>query len=204
MEEFCRSESPPPFLPSSRPRVCANARGAVTQIPLETAPRQQDGSTPPSNRPPWVRPVRKKASSNARSPAGSGDSPLNHGSPEDFQPTDAFLDHLHTTPQPQQQPPPQPQPQPPQPQAFAAQAQGPFGMSSPAAFMDPGNMMQTDPMGPGGMSAADLMAFLNADAGQLDMSAILASPALGSLDQQPNGFYHLGTPTPSAGGALSP
>ena len=78
-------------------------------------------------------------------------------------------------------------------------------MPSPGAFMDPGNMMQTD-MGPGAMSAADLMAFLNADPGQLDMSAILASPALGTLDQSPNGFYHLGTPTPSAGGAgpLSP
>ena len=75
-------------------------------------------------------------------------------------------------------------------------------MPSPAAaFMDPANMMQTD-LGPGAMSAADLMAFLNADPSQLDMSAILASPALGALEQ-PNGFYHLGTPTPS-GGPLSP
>ncbi|EJF61621.1 hypothetical protein DICSQDRAFT_60279 [Dichomitus squalens LYAD-421 SS1] len=175
MEEFCR----------------------ITQIPLETAPRQPDpGSTPPSSRPPWVRPVRKKASSNARSPAGSGDSPLNHGSPEDFQPTDAFLDHLGSP-----QPPSAAQPAfgvPPQP---PSQPQGPFGMAS-APFMDAGSLMQTD-MGAGGMSTADIMAFLNADAGQLDISALLASPDLGSLDHQANGFYHLGTPAGGAS-ALSP
>ena len=178
----------------------------VTQIPLEPAPRQQEpGSTPPSNRPPWVRPVRKKASSNARSPAGSGDSPLNHGSPEDFQPTDAFLDHLNSpTPQAGQQP--QPFGVPPLPA-------GPFGMAS-APFMDAGAMMQTDldlgggAGGPGGgaggagMSTADIMAFLNSDPAQLDMSAILASPDLGSLDHA-NGFYHLGTPA-SGASALSP
>ncbi|KAI1792308.1 fungal-specific transcription factor domain-containing protein [Ganoderma leucocontextum] len=197
MEEFCRSKFHSPGLVSGTSwytnAVVMNCY-TVTQIPLETAPRQQDGSTPPSNRPPWVRPVRKKASSNARSPAGSGDSPLNHGSPEDFQPTDAFLDHLSTTPQPQ--------PFLPQPQQ--QQQQGPFGMPSPATFMDPADMMQTD-LGPGTMSAADLMAFLSADPG-LDMSAILASPDLGTLDQQANGFYHLGTPTPSGSGAgpLSP
>ncbi|KAI0748897.1 fungal-specific transcription factor domain-containing protein [Fomes fomentarius] len=130
MEEFCR----------------------ITQIPLE-APRQQDGPGS-SSRPPWVRPVRKKTSSTARSPAGSGDSPLNHGSPEEFQPsTDA--------------------------------------------------MMQTDPS-PGTMSAADIMAFLNADPA-LDMNALLASPDLGALDQQTNGFFHLGTPTAGSGtGVLSP
>ena len=166
----------------------------VTQIPLETPPRQQEG--PGSNsRPPWVRPVRKKTSSTARSPAGSGDSPLNHGSPEEFQAsTDAFLDHMGSP-----QPPPGQQPQP---FSVPPQAQSPFGLGSVAGvsgFMDTGvgNMMQTDP---GPMSAVDLMAFLNADPG-LDMNALLASPDLG----QANGFYHLGTPTAGNGaGALSP
>lgn len=164
----------------------------VTQIPLE-APRQQDGPGS-SSRPPWVRPVRKKTSSTARSPAGSGDSPLNHGSPEEFQPsTDAFLDHHHLggTPQPSPQ------------QAF--QQQQAFGLGSAQAFMDTSGvgMMQTDP-GAGTMSAADIMAFLNADPA-LDMNALLASPDLGALDQQTNGFFHLGTPTAGSGaGALSP
>ncbi|KAI0746270.1 fungal-specific transcription factor domain-containing protein [Daedaleopsis nitida] len=166
MEEFCR----------------------LTQIPLETAPRQPDG-TGANHRPPWVRPVRKKTSSSARSPAGSGDSPLNHGSPEEFQPsTDAFLDHmppLGSSPQAAAQP-------------FSVPAPAPFGILDTTGA----TMMQTDPGPP--MSAADIMAFLNAEPG-LDMSALLASPDMGALDHQANGFYHLGTPTAgSAGGALSP
>ena len=54
------------------------------------------------------------------------------------------------------------------------------------------------------MSAADIMAFLNADPA-LDMSAILGSPELGGLDHQVNGFYNLGT-SPAGNGAnpLSP
>ncbi|RPD56509.1 hypothetical protein L226DRAFT_531350 [Lentinus tigrinus ALCF2SS1-7] len=166
MEEFCR----------------------ITQIPLEATPRQQESSAP-SNRPPWVRPARKKASSNARSPAGSGDSPLNHGSPEDFQPvSDAFLGS------PQQ--PSQPFSVPQQPAAFGNM---PFMDTSGAAAAGLGvNMMQTDP---NPMSTADILAFLNADPA-LDMNAILASPDLGALDpQQTNGFY-MGTPT--AGNGANP
>ncbi|EIW56190.1 uncharacterized protein TRAVEDRAFT_128689 [Trametes versicolor FP-101664 SS1] len=173
MEEFCR----------------------ITQIPLET-PRPQDGA-PSSTRPPWVRPVRKKASSNARSPAGSGDSPSHHGSPEDYQPTDAFLDHLGGSPRSAAQP------------AFGLSG-GAQGMS---AFMDTGgpspmNILPPDPgVGAGGvgMSTADIMAFLNSDPA-LDMSSILASPDLGGLDHQTNGFYHLGASPAGTGpaGALSP
>ncbi|OSC98887.1 hypothetical protein PYCCODRAFT_1396301 [Trametes coccinea BRFM310] len=198
MEEFCR----------------------ITQIPLETS-RPHDGPSSNSNRPPWVRPVRKKASSSARSPAGSGDSPSHHGSPEDYQPTDAFLDHLGGSPRPA-------------PQPFAAQqqqqqqhplAQGAFGLPASApgnmpAFMDAGGpsamggILPADAgvgvgvgVGGGGgmaMSAADIMAFLNADPA-LDMSSILGSPDLGGLDHQVNGFYNLGT-SPAGNGAnpLSP
>ncbi|KAJ3530177.1 hypothetical protein NMY22_g8685 [Coprinellus aureogranulatus] len=68
MEEFCR----------------------LTNIPLET--NRQDN--PPGNtpRPPWIRPVRKKASSTARS-SHSADSPRDHhSSPEPFSPSDFFSD----------------------------------------------------------------------------------------------------------------
>ncbi|KAH9855453.1 fungal-specific transcription factor domain-containing protein [Lenzites betulinus] len=185
MEEFCR----------------------ITQIPLET-PRAQDGASS-SNRPPWVRPVRKKASSNARSPAGSGDSPSHHGSPEDFAPTDAFLDHLgspRAAPQPFAGPSQQQQQQ--QPQQAHALPPGAFGLPAGAqsmpTFMDTsGGGLPPDPGLVGGMSTADIMAFLNADPGALDMGAILASPDLGANGL---GFYaHLGaSPASGPAGALSP
>ncbi|KAI0643997.1 fungal-specific transcription factor domain-containing protein [Trametes meyenii] len=194
MEEFCR----------------------ITQIPLET-PRPPEGGSS-NNRPPWVRPVRKKATSNARSPAGSGDSPSQHGSPEDFQPTDAFLDHLSgSSPRASFSGPSGPQP--PQPGAspfglgLGGLAGAPPGMQ---AFMDPTspmNVLPPDPgvgvgVGPAGgvpMSTADIMAFLNADPG-LDMGSILASPDLGGLDHHQNGFYHMGSPAVGNGQAnpLSP
>ncbi|KAK2467633.1 hypothetical protein APHAL10511_000488 [Amanita phalloides] len=64
MEEFCR----------------------LTQIPLD--PARPDGKSTngsQSSRPPWIRPVRKKASSaNGRSPTCNGDSPSHHSSPESF------------------------------------------------------------------------------------------------------------------------
>lgn len=64
MEEFCR----------------------LTQIPLETA--QQD-SPPSSHRPPWIRPVRKKAPSAPRSTHG-GDFPSQHSSPESLTTSDFY------------------------------------------------------------------------------------------------------------------
>jgi len=60
----------------------------VTNIPLDT---RQDGPPNQASRPPWIRPVRKKAPSVARSNA-SGDSPSHHSSPEAFSPTDFFSD----------------------------------------------------------------------------------------------------------------
>ncbi|KAI0354102.1 hypothetical protein OH77DRAFT_1590863 [Trametes cingulata] len=193
MEEFCR----------------------ITQIPLETS-RPQEGSSANNNRPPWVRPVRKKATSNARSPAGSGDSPSHHGSPEDYQPTDAFLDHLGGSPRSAPQPFSVASSSQSQNQQQHPLAQGPFGMPASApnmpTFMDTGggpspmNILPPDP-GVGGMpmSTADIMAFLNADPA-LDMSSILASPDMAGLDHQSNGFYHMGT-SPAGNGpasALSP
>lgn len=72
MEEFCR----------------------LTNIPLET--NHQDN--PPANapRPPWIRPVRKKTSSVARS-NHSGDSPTAQGSPEPFSPSDFFSETKGTS-----------------------------------------------------------------------------------------------------------
>jgi len=64
MEEFCR----------------------LTNIPLETS--RQDGPAS-ATRPPWIRPVRKKAPSIARSNQ-SGDSPSHHSSPEAFSPSEFF------------------------------------------------------------------------------------------------------------------
>ncbi|TFK19760.1 nuclear protein [Coprinopsis marcescibilis] len=66
MEEFCR----------------------LTNIPLET--NRQDGPQSAS-RPPWIRPVRKKTPSVARS-NHSGDSPSHPSSPEAFSPRDFFGD----------------------------------------------------------------------------------------------------------------
>jgi hypothetical protein len=68
MEEFCR----------------------LTNIPLE-APRQEGPVN--TTRPPWIRPVRKKAPSIARS-AQSGDSPSHHSSPEGFSPIDFFAEPM--------------------------------------------------------------------------------------------------------------
>ncbi|KAF9524900.1 fungal-specific transcription factor domain-containing protein [Crepidotus variabilis] len=64
MEEFCR----------------------LTGIPLETTP---ESGPPKATRPPWIRPVRKKAQSSARS--NQSESPP-HGSPEAFSPSDFFTD----------------------------------------------------------------------------------------------------------------
>ncbi|PPQ74836.1 hypothetical protein CVT24_003660 [Panaeolus cyanescens] len=71
MEEFCR----------------------LTNIPLETS--RQDGPAS-ATRPPWIRPVRKKAPSVARS-THSGDSPSQHSSPEAFSPSDFFVDPVKNT-----------------------------------------------------------------------------------------------------------
>lgn len=61
----------------------------VTNIPVETS---QDEPARAS-RPPWIRPVRKKTSSLARSNhSGGGDSPPHHSSPEAFSPSDFFVE----------------------------------------------------------------------------------------------------------------
>jgi len=68
MEEFCR----------------------LTNIPVET-PGQDEPAR--ASRPPWIRPVRKKAPSLARSNhSGGGDSPPHHSSPEAFSPSDFFVE----------------------------------------------------------------------------------------------------------------
>ncbi len=79
MEEFCRCEF------SVAPRSThLYSYSTVTQIPLEATPQQDNVQS--DRRPPWIRPVRKKAPSIARSNC-SGESP----SPEAFSPSD-FLD----------------------------------------------------------------------------------------------------------------
>jgi hypothetical protein len=62
----------------------------VTNIPVET-PGQDEPAR--ASRPPWIRPVRKKAPSLARSNhSGGGDSPPPHSSPESFSPSDFFVE----------------------------------------------------------------------------------------------------------------
>ena len=58
----------------------------VTNIPVETSGQDEPAR---ASRPPWIRPVRKKAPSLARS-NHSGDSPPHHSSPEAFSPSDFF------------------------------------------------------------------------------------------------------------------
>ncbi|KAG5734630.1 Transcriptional activator protein acu-15 [Termitomyces sp. T112] len=65
MEEFCR----------------------LTHIPLETTQREPNAS----NRPPWIRPVRKKSAARSVGTANT-DSPPQHSSPEGFSTTDFFVD----------------------------------------------------------------------------------------------------------------
>ncbi|KAF5370920.1 hypothetical protein D9615_009818 [Tricholomella constricta] len=67
MEEFCR----------------------LTQIPLETTRRE---TAPSSNRPPWIRPVRKKAPSAPRSTNSTDSPPPQHSSPESFSPSEFFAE----------------------------------------------------------------------------------------------------------------
>lgn len=66
MEEFCR----------------------LTQIPLE--PSRLDSQEQSKNRPPWIRPVRKKTPSMTK-PGSDGGS--HHSSPESFPPSEFFTDH---------------------------------------------------------------------------------------------------------------
>lgn len=62
----------------------------VTQIPLDlTNGARQDSTPPPSSRPAWIRPIRKKAPSAPRS-THSADSPSHHSSPEAFSPSEFF------------------------------------------------------------------------------------------------------------------
>ncbi|KAF9002487.1 fungal-specific transcription factor domain-containing protein [Cyathus striatus] len=65
MEEFCR----------------------LTNIPLDPTPQPPTAN---SSRPPWIRPIRKKTSSVARS--AQSDSPSQHSSPEAFSPSDFFAE----------------------------------------------------------------------------------------------------------------
>ncbi|KAG6844764.1 hypothetical protein H0H87_003987 [Tephrocybe sp. NHM501043] len=86
MEEFCRRK----HFPSLPPGLCSPFRSStltVTQIPLETTQREPNAN----NRPPWIRPVRKKAASRSGG-TNSTDSPPQHSSPEGFSPSDFFAE----------------------------------------------------------------------------------------------------------------
>ncbi|KAL6302938.1 fungal-specific transcription factor domain-containing protein [Sparassis latifolia] len=163
MEEFCR----------------------LTQIPLDSA-RPQDTPISSNNRPPWLRPVRKKTPSMARSPGSNGDSPSHHGSPEAFSPSDAFLDlGGGTSPRPPSAPFPSANPSS---QGVAHAFSQTYGLGNPVAA-SASQFMDTDMLvGEAGlsMSPAEILALFND--GSVDMTSLLMQP--GSSGQAAaNGFY---------------
>ncbi|KAG6909761.1 hypothetical protein DXG01_015477 [Tephrocybe rancida] len=87
MEEFCRRKQFP-SLPSELYLPFRYSTLTVTQIPLETTRKEPTAN----NRPPWIRPVRKKGAS--RSASTTTDSPpQQHSSPESFSPSDFFSEN---------------------------------------------------------------------------------------------------------------
>ncbi|KZT06707.1 uncharacterized protein LAESUDRAFT_759201 [Laetiporus sulphureus 93-53] len=180
MEEFCR----------------------LTQIPLEGS---RNVETPgPSNRPPWVRPARKKTPSSARSPANSADSPSHHGSPEEFSTNDAFLDLRGTSQEPA---PFSPSANPSTQNVAHALSQNAFGLGGHSngavpTFMDtPGGMDMMNTDSTLSMSANDILALFNE--GNVDMTSLLMSPNLGGTTESHGGgtFYSM-TPTANGNGAV--
>ncbi|GLB40905.1 putative fungal specific transcription factor [Lyophyllum shimeji] len=137
MEEFCR----------------------LTQIPLETTRRETAASS--SNRPPWIRPVRKKAPSAPRSTNSADSPPQQHSSPEAFSPSEFFTETPiaknctlftsgssmtpSTSPAGQVTSPPQPFSPGNQPQAPFMDTSGLGGMDmireDPQMYMSPADMM---------------------------------------------------------------
>lgn len=116
MEEFCR----------------------LTQIPLEPSRPGQEQS---KNRPPWIRPVRKKTPSTTK--AGS-DGSSHHSSPESFSPSEFFADH----PSGLGSPSTISQPFSPNPNQVASAS--PYGLSSrrtslSVPYMDAPNGLDIDP-----------------------------------------------------------
>ncbi|KAF8191290.1 fungal-specific transcription factor domain-containing protein [Pholiota molesta] len=114
MEEFCR----------------------LTNIPLET---QREDAPASATRPPWIRPVRKKAPSVARSNQ-SGDSPPHHSSPEAFSPSDFLWSRWSTG-----TPGANPLASPPQ-YVNGSGAQGNSSSSNASNFMDTSGSLGMDLM----------------------------------------------------------
>ncbi|KAG5636605.1 hypothetical protein H0H81_007430 [Sphagnurus paluster] len=131
MEEFCR----------------------LTRIPLETTRRD---STPSSNRPPWIRPVRKKVPSSARS-TSTDSPPAQHSSPEGFSPSEFFAETPKNGTLFSSGPMGSSASSPPQPQPF------PSGNQPQAPFMDTSrmgmDMIREDPQMY--MSPTDMMALFD-------------------------------------------
>ncbi|TCD63237.1 hypothetical protein EIP91_005822 [Steccherinum ochraceum] len=151
MEEFCR----------------------ITKIPLES--NSQDIISGRS-RPPWIRPVRKKAPSVTHSTGSNESPPPNHGSPEGYSPSDTYLDLTGSTAS-QSFPPSSlsPRQQHTTPAfAFRNGRQASRSSVSAASYMD-------NPNGPADMSVSnnnstDLLAMFGD--GNVDVSALLMSPSL--------------------------
>lgn len=150
MEEFCRRK----YFPSQPyAKFCgANIPScfSVTQIPLETT-RQE--TTASSTRPPWIRPVRKKAPSAPRST--SADSPSQHSSPESYPSSEFFAEPSKNgssfasghsmTPGTSSTSPPQSYPSSDQSQGTFMDTSGGMGMDiireDPQMYMSPAEMM---------------------------------------------------------------
>jgi hypothetical protein len=187
----CKSESLQPLIPSAQDAlrscvgllrrfsgryVCGQRSGdlmeefcRLTRIPLEPAVR--DGSDRDQNRPPWIRPVRKKVSA-----PRSNDSVSQHSSPEGFSPSDFFADMGTPQSLPRiptgfgQSPQPSGSIHPSNPGAQGAQHQSNHpSTTGPPSFMDTsGGMSMDDPSIY--LSPAEVMALFN-DSG-VDMASL--------------------------------
>lgn len=143
MEEFCRRTSALSHM-TFVAQMSNHLLLPVTNIPLET-PRQE--GPPSTTRPPWIRPVRKKAPSIARS-AQSGDSP-SHSSPEAFSPTDFFAEPMKpfatSAPPPSSAPTPSAHSSSPQ-TPYVNNAQTHHQSNNNQGFMDTSSGMAMDPL----------------------------------------------------------
>jgi hypothetical protein len=142
-------------------------------------PANRDGSDRDENRPPWIRPVRKKAPSASK----STESASQHSSPDGFSPSDFFVDMgtPQTLPQVKAgygqgpQPPSSAHPSNSPPQGAQHQSNTEYPMpilpstARPSSFMDTSGGMSMDDA-PMYLSPAEVMALFND--GGVDMASL--------------------------------
>ncbi|KAG6888591.1 hypothetical protein C0995_007110 [Termitomyces sp. Mi166 len=166
----CKTEELQHLIPPGLDALRSCVGLLLTQIPLETTRREPTAN----NRPPWIRPVRKKSAARSVGTANT-DSPPQHSSPEGFSPADFFADppkngsSLFVSTSAPSVTSSASQPHPP-PFPSASQPQAPFMDTSGMAF----DMIREDPQMY--MSPSDMMGLFDdgVDVQQLFGGAFLA------------------------------